>query len=59
VSYTIIIPSAKIANVAACVLAIRRNQPSVRIVVVADGIVPAERATVADVEWIEGVQPFR
>jgi GT2 family glycosyltransferase len=56
--YTVIILSAKIANVASCVMAIRRNQPGLRIVVVADGIAPAERAAVANVEWIEGVQPF-
>jgi len=56
--YTIIIPSAKIANVAACVMAARRHQPGVAIIVVADGIPQADRATVSNVRWIEGMQPF-
>jgi GT2 family glycosyltransferase len=57
VSYTVIIPSAKIANVASCVAALRQHQPGVRIIAVADGIGPAERAAVAGIAWIDGVQP--
>jgi GT2 family glycosyltransferase len=56
--FTIIIPSAKIANVASCVAAIRRHELAPRIIVVADGIPEDARSAVAGVEWIEGIQPF-
>ena len=57
-SYTIIIPSAKAANVARCVAAIREHRSLARIIVVADGIPAAERPALPGVEWIEGARPF-
>jgi cellulose synthase/poly-beta-1,6-N-acetylglucosamine synthase-like glycosyltransferase len=57
-SYSVIIPSAKAENVARCVAEIRRHQPGARIIVVADGILAAERGSIGGVEWAEGVQPF-
>lgn len=57
-SYTIIIPSAKAANVARCVAAIREHRSLARIIVVADGIPAAERPALPGVEWIEGAKPF-
>lgn len=56
--YTVVIPSAKIANVERCVAAIALHQPGAPVVVVADGIPAVERARVPGVRWIEGVQPF-
>ncbi len=57
-SYSVIILSAKIDNVARCVAAIRQHQLGPRIIVVTDGIPEAALAAVAGVEWVEGVQPF-
>ena len=56
--YTVIIPSAKIANVARCVAAIRLHQPDTPIIVVSDGIPVSERTSVPGVRWIEGQAPF-
>lgn len=57
-SLSVIIPSAKIDNVARCVAAIRECQPDVRIIVVADGIPHGERVRVDGVSWVEGIRPF-
>lgn len=56
--YTVVIPSAKIANVERCVAAIRLHQPDTPIIVVSDDIPVSERSTVPGVRWIEGQQPF-
>lgn len=56
--YTIVIPSAKIANVERCVAAIREHQPEASIVVVSDGISAEERQRVACVKWVDGASPF-
>ena len=56
--YTVIIPSAKAANVAACVAAIRRNQPDCDVICVADGIPQTERDCAPGVRWVDGVAPF-
>lgn len=57
-SYTVVILSKRVENVANCVVAIRQQQPGTRIICVADGISADDRNKVSGIEWLDGVQPF-
>lgn len=54
---SVIIPSKTESNLVACVSAVRKNEPGIRIIVV-DDFPAGKRPRVAGVEWREGIHPF-
>jgi glycosyltransferase involved in cell wall biosynthesis len=56
--YSVVILSAKIANVIRCMAAIRKHELPASIFVVSDGISKDDQAAVADVNWMDAPRPF-
>jgi GT2 family glycosyltransferase len=60
-NYSVIIPSARPANLVSCVRALRTNEPDLppeRILIVDDGARAQAEAELPGIRWIDGIKPF-